>query len=147
MHHGNRRSAGARRTREYRQRLTDAGVQSVHLYYRDEVMPVLQKLCTQYDLSMSQMVNALILGHATPYRQRAGGANKKALRALKNNPPPIRPRKNSRMLKFGGKTKSMAEWSRETGIAYAVIQSRLRYGWSVASALQTPVTKPKGRKK
>lgn len=43
------------------------------------------------------------------------------------------------MLTFDGKTMSMADWSRETGISYNAIKSRInKHGWSVERALTTP---------
>lgn len=45
------------------------------------------------------------------------------------------------MITFNGKTQTMAEWSRETGISYHAIKSRLnKYHWSVEDALTKPVT-------
>lgn len=42
------------------------------------------------------------------------------------------------MLTFNGKTMSMADWARETGISYNAIKSRInKHGWSVERALTT----------
>lgn len=45
-----------------------------------------------------------------------------------------------------GKTMSLAEWSRLTGVKAATIRARLDVGWSVAKALTTPILKQHGRK-
>lgn len=41
-------------------------------------------------------------------------------------------------LEFKGKTQSVEEWSKETGIDYGTITYRLRAGWPVAKALTKP---------
>lgn len=44
------------------------------------------------------------------------------------------------MLTFHGKTMSMAQWSRELGISYCALKSRItKRGWSVERALTTKV--------
>lgn len=48
-------------------------------------------------------------------------------------------KRNNRRLEFSGKTKTMAEWARETGIGRCTIGMRLRLGWSVRKALTLPV--------
>lgn len=45
-------------------------------------------------------------------------------------------------LTFGGKTLSLAEWSKITGISAHTLRSRLRRGWTVAETLETPLTPP-----
>lgn len=46
------------------------------------------------------------------------------------------------MITFNGETKTMAQWSEDTGISYAALKTRLnRRGWSVERALTTPVQK------
>lgn len=42
---------------------------------------------------------------------------------------------SNRMLTFKGKTQSMSEWSKETGLNYNLIRSRLRYGWTIKDTL------------
>ncbi len=42
-------------------------------------------------------------------------------------------------LTLNGETKTMTEWSRETGIGYSAIKSRLKRGWSVKDALTMEV--------
>lgn len=44
---------------------------------------------------------------------------------------------------FKGQTKTIAEWSRETGIDQHVLGGRIRNGWSVERAMKEPVIKRK----
>lgn len=44
---------------------------------------------------------------------------------------------NNRILELNGQSKTLAEWSKETGIHHNVIHSRLRRGWDVRRALTT----------
>lgn len=47
------------------------------------------------------------------------------------------------LLEFNGEVKSMAEWSRISGIPYSVLIARInRHGWTTEKALTTPI-KPK----
>ncbi len=39
---------------------------------------------------------------------------------------------------YNGKKKTVADWSRETGIASGTITDRLKNGWEVSTALTTP---------
>lgn len=50
---------------------------------------------------------------------------------------------NSRFITYKGKTQTVAQWSRETGVAYDNIIARLRLGWDVDSIF----TKPADNKK
>ncbi len=44
------------------------------------------------------------------------------------------------MITYQGKTQTMAQWSKETGLPYSTIKSRLnKHGWSVERALSTPL--------
>lgn len=53
-----------------------------------------------------------------------------------------RNRRSSRMLKWNGQSKCLAEWSEITGIPAGTISSRIdKYGWSPAAALSTPTCK------
>ena len=46
---------------------------------------------------------------------------------------------NSRLtLTHNGKTLSLYEWSRETGIGYRVLKRRLKNGWPAEKALTVP---------
>lgn len=51
------------------------------------------------------------------------------------------------MITFGNETKPLCEWSRDTGLHYMTIYSRIdRLGWSVEQALFTPPhSKPRER--
>ena len=46
-------------------------------------------------------------------------------------------RRSNRLITLGGVTKTVAQWSRETGIKYGTIMSRIRYGWDPARILNT----------
>lgn len=47
--------------------------------------------------------------------------------------------RNNRLLTYRGKTMCTAEWAEELNISSFLIKDRLRWGWSVAEALSTPV--------
>jgi hypothetical protein len=47
-------------------------------------------------------------------------------------------RRSSRLLELNGKSQTMAEWSKATGLPQNVIHSRLKYGWTVERALTVP---------
>ncbi len=47
-------------------------------------------------------------------------------------------KRNNVLLTHGGKTQTVAEWARETGLIYQTIRQRLKHGWSVAEALTLP---------
>jgi len=52
-------------------------------------------------------------------------------------------KRNNVHLRFNGKTKTIAEWAKETGISYNTLYARInKLNWSVEKALTTPV---KGR--
>lgn len=44
-------------------------------------------------------------------------------------------RTSNHMIEYNGKIQSIAEWSRETGIAEGTISQRINYGWSIERAL------------
>ena len=48
-------------------------------------------------------------------------------------------RRNNHYITFNGETKTMAEWTEIAGFGRSVIEHRLSRGWSVESALQTPM--------
>ena len=45
-----------------------------------------------------------------------------------------------RMLTYKGVTKPMRQWASETGVSRELIAYRLRTGWTVEEALETPAT-------
>ena len=49
-----------------------------------------------------------------------------------------RNKRNTKHLTINGVTKSLADWSDETGVAQGTIRARLRSGWSHAQAAKTP---------
>ena len=58
--------------------------------------------------------------------------------------PPIEQRRNQERvytLEHNGMSLTPAEWARRTGISNKRIHARLKRGWSVAAALETPVRK------
>lgn len=50
-------------------------------------------------------------------------------------------------LTYNNETKSIAEWSIETGIPYNTLRGRVRRGWSDEKSITTPVDKSKSNKK
>lgn len=50
-------------------------------------------------------------------------------------------RRNNRLVTFGDKTKTMAQWSRATGINQDTLWRRLNRGWSTEDALTKPTRK------
>lgn len=55
-------------------------------------------------------------------------------------------KRSNRYLEFQGKTQSMADWARETGIRAGTIKDRLKAGWSVEKALTLPSGQKTGPK-
>lgn len=55
-----------------------------------------------------------------------------------------RNQRRTRRLTYRGRTQSMADWAEELGISYTMIRQRLRLGWSVEDALETPSNIYKG---
>ena len=49
------------------------------------------------------------------------------------------------LITHAGKTQSMRAWSRETGIDYETLKTRIHSGWAIGRALTEPVS-PKQRK-
>lgn len=47
--------------------------------------------------------------------------------------------RRNRVLTLNGTSKTIMDWAAQTGIPFATIWSRLRYGWSDADALTRPV--------
>lgn len=44
-----------------------------------------------------------------------------------------------KMITYRGRTQSLAQWARELGLNYRTLRSRLRIGWSVERAFETPM--------
>lgn len=51
-------------------------------------------------------------------------------------------RRGNHLLEFRGRSQTMAQWARELGLSRAVIQARLKYGWSVERVLTQKVRGP-----
>jgi hypothetical protein len=47
-------------------------------------------------------------------------------------------RRNNRILTYNGKSQTLAQWSVELGLDYCTIKMRIKRGWSVEKALNTP---------
>jgi len=58
-----------------------------------------------------------------------------------------RNRRSNVILEVNGRSQTIAAWSEETGISHMTITQRMKYGWSVDSAVLTPVLKTWSRKK
>lgn len=56
----------------------------------------------------------------------------------------VNDRPTNRRIEYDGRTMTLAQWARETGIQHSTILRRIRLGWSIADALTTPVRKLKG---
>lgn len=49
-------------------------------------------------------------------------------------------RRSNRIIEHNGRAQTLAEWSRETGIGYGTLYTRLELGWTAGRALETQVT-------
>ena len=47
-------------------------------------------------------------------------------------------RRDNKLLEFNGEVHCVTEWGRITGIGQSVLSNRLKRGWSVEKAFQTP---------
>ena len=45
----------------------------------------------------------------------------------------------NRLIEYKGEVKPMGKWAEQFGLRYHVLSSRLRYGWSIERALETPL--------
>ncbi len=54
---------------------------------------------------------------------------------------------NNVLITFKNKTKTIAEWSRETGISYSVLYRRYREDWTANKLLNTPINIKKRNKR
>lgn len=50
-------------------------------------------------------------------------------------------RRSNRFIEYQGRRQTLAQWSRETGIASLTIRNRLGYGWTIAKTLTEPTRK------
>jgi hypothetical protein len=50
-----------------------------------------------------------------------------------------RNRRSSRLLEYKGKTQTLQAWADELGLKREAIGMRLRYGWTIEEAFETPV--------
>ncbi len=56
-------------------------------------------------------------------------------------------KRTNRIIEYQGKTMSMTQWSRETGISPRAIYARLKSGWSIEDTLTKPLNQSKRRNK
>lgn len=54
----------------------------------------------------------------------------------------MRNKSNNRFLAFNGKSQTIADWSKDTGISIATIWARLKYGFTVEDALTKKIISP-----
>lgn len=55
-------------------------------------------------------------------------------------------KRNNHLITLNGKTQTLAQWVKETGIKRDTIKKRIKYGWSIEDALTKPVKKGKTMK-
>lgn len=53
----------------------------------------------------------------------------------------------NRLISYKGQTKPMGKWAEQFGLRYHVLSARLRYGWSIERALETPLDIEKSLKR
>ena len=54
--------------------------------------------------------------------------------------------RNNKYITYEGKTQSMADWCRELGLDYVLMQQRIYKGWTAEKAFKTPLKKLKYKK-
>ena len=55
-------------------------------------------------------------------------------------------RRSNRIINYKGESKSMKQWADEKGIGYNALCIRIKKGWSIEKALETPVKKRNANK-
>ena len=50
-----------------------------------------------------------------------------------------RNKNNNRVLTYQGQTKTFAEWSEQTGVAWSTLRGRIDSGWSAQQTIETPI--------
>ena len=48
-------------------------------------------------------------------------------------------RRSNRLITYGGKTQTLAQWAREIGVQQATLHARMRYGWTFERIVTTPL--------
>lgn len=56
-------------------------------------------------------------------------------------------RRSNRIIEYKGERKTMRQWADEKGISYNALCIRMKKGWSIEKALETPVRKKSQKKK
>lgn len=74
------------------------------------------------------------------YRRSSGWSDEKALTR------PYYPGRGGRnrevrLFEYKGRMQSIVDWSKETGVKYNLLQDRLRSGWTMTEAIETPIGK------
>lgn len=60
-----------------------------------------------------------------------------------NNLVQARNKTNNKMVTYNGITKCLVQWCEDLNISYNTIRARIRLGWDIAKAFETPVNKIK----
>jgi hypothetical protein len=48
-------------------------------------------------------------------------------------------RRSNRLVTAWGRTHTLAQWAQETGVKYTTVHNRLKAGWTIETALRTPL--------
>lgn len=56
-------------------------------------------------------------------------------------------KRNNRVIEYNGVSMTMADWAREIGVGRHLLWQRLKKGWSVRKAIETPLNKSFSHKK
>jgi hypothetical protein len=55
-------------------------------------------------------------------------------------------KRNNRRLTYNSRTQTLAEWSRETGLSYKTLSSRLCRGWTAKKTLTAPIDSSRSKR-
>ena len=50
-------------------------------------------------------------------------------------------RRDKRLITYDGRTQTITQWEKEIGVTHGVIRHRIRKGWSVTEAIETPAAR------
>ena len=56
------------------------------------------------------------------------------------------PKESERVLEYKGVKKNISQWAKDKGMNVHTIAQRIRNGWTVEQALETPLVPPKERR-